>query len=138
MKTENYAQKIIQQTEKAAADLEVLLQKYTDKKEEAVRGMTIRRLKDDSVIVCDQSDCQAPHWFERHTTEWLGEGAEGKRRLAATKGTVWVVDLSPSQFHVFETEPDADRCYQEQLHLDNRGASSPVRYVGGQRQPRRD
>jgi hypothetical protein len=61
-------------------------------------------------------------------------GTAGETRLKETKGTVWVVYFSPLAFRVFETQPDADRRYQEQLHLDNKSAYSPVRYVGGQRQ----
>ena len=138
MKAENCAQKIIQHTEKATAALEDILKEHTDKIEDVGTGIITRRLRDASIVVCDQSGHQAPHWYERHTTEWVGEGDEGKRRLAATKGTIWVVDLSPSQFHVFETEPEAEHCCQKQLHLNPRGSIFwTVRYVDGQRQTHR-
>ncbi len=134
MKAENCAQKILRHTEKAAADLEVLLEKYAARKEETGKGITIRHLTDDSIVVCDYSGYQAPHWYERSPNGWSGEGEAARKRLAETKGTVWVVDLPSSQFRVFESEPDAELFCMEQLHLDKRNAPlSPVRYVDGQR-----
>lgn len=134
MKTENYAQKIIQHTKKATVDLEVLIDRHTTKKEQIGKGITIHHLRDGSMVVCDYSCNEAPHWYERLPNGWIGEGEAGKKRLAETKGTVWVVQFSPSQFHVFGAAPDADQFYQEQLHLDNRNVFAPARYVDGQRQ----
>jgi hypothetical protein len=134
MKTENYAQKILRYTEKAAAELQDILKEHTDKTDDVGTGIITRLLKDGSIVVCDQSGHKAPNWYERHTEEWIGEGKADKKRLADTKGTVWVVDLSPSQFRVFETASEADRYFHDQLHLDL-SASAPIRYMDGQRQP---
>jgi hypothetical protein len=134
---ENCARIILRHTEKAAADLEAILMAHTDKIEDVGTGIITRRLKDGSVIVCDQSGHKAPRWYERNTNEWIGEGEAGKKRLAETKGTVWVVDLSPSQFRVFETNSDAEQYIQTQLSLNlNPPNLAPTRYVDGQRQTR--
>jgi hypothetical protein len=64
---------------------------------------------------------------------WIGEGEEGWKRLAQTKGTVWVVKFSLTKFGVFEIESDADRFFLDQLpdKADNEHLRQVVKYVNG-------
>jgi hypothetical protein len=133
MKMENRAQKILRYTEKAAADLQNILNEHTDKIHDVDTGIITRRLKDGSIVVCDQSGHKAPHWYELDTTEWCDEGDAGETRLKKTRGTVWVVRSDVAQLCTFETKSKADQFYQKQLSL-NLMASQPVRYLDGQPQ----